>query len=326
VRAQFALLRLFKGTPEDANDARDLFNAVKTGEIKGIFGDDLAVSAKLAAERSTVRWELVPPGQDAVMLQDESPDTPVIIFKEAAGQKPRLDQALLSIFREHRGGTGLLGPSPFEPRVINLLDINLDLFLALLDLERRRQMANAIREVVRMKQFVNSASLLQINSMNSDDLELLSIINLNLKISFLDMDVWNGAVDLALGLMRENFRIVPKYIRRQNGFFGCTPEFVANATPNPDHVINICPAFSNEIENCNVAMLMHEVFHLQGIGHGEMSGKVPKFCKITSLPPEALNSACDMASLSQGASERREACHNIIRTGPKKKLIPKKPE
>ena len=105
VRAQFALLRLFKGESNDAKDARDLFTDVKTGKIKGIFGDDLAIAAKLAAERDTVRWKLVPAGQDAVMLEDESSETPVIIFKEAAGRKPRLDQALLVVFREHRGSS-----------------------------------------------------------------------------------------------------------------------------------------------------------------------------------------------------------------------------
>lgn len=101
VRAQFALLRLFKGP--DAKDAIDLFNDVDSGKIKGIFGDDLAVAVKLANKRGTVRWELVPPGQDAVMLTDDPADTPVLIFKEAAGTKPRLDQALLTVYRAHKG-------------------------------------------------------------------------------------------------------------------------------------------------------------------------------------------------------------------------------
>lgn len=109
VRAQFALSRLFKGPANDAKDAIDLFNDVDSGKIKGIFGDDLAIAARLAANRGTVRWELVPKDQDAVMLKDESPDTPVIIFKAAAGTKPRLDQALLTVYRAHKA---TLVPTP----------------------------------------------------------------------------------------------------------------------------------------------------------------------------------------------------------------------
>jgi len=105
VRAQYALLRLFKGPANDAKDATDLFNDVDSGKIKGIFGDDLAIAVKLADKRGTVRWELVPPGQDAVMLKDNTSDTPVIIFKAAAGTKPRLDQALLTVYRAHKAST-----------------------------------------------------------------------------------------------------------------------------------------------------------------------------------------------------------------------------
>ena len=110
VRAQFALQRLFKGPANDAKDAVDLFNEVDSGNIKGIFGDDLAIAARLASQRGTVRWELVPEGQDAVMLKDDSPDTPVIIFKAGAATKPRLDQALLSVYRAHKA-TLVPGPA-----------------------------------------------------------------------------------------------------------------------------------------------------------------------------------------------------------------------
>jgi hypothetical protein len=99
VRAQFALQRLFRRNPPDNKDARDLFNDVKSGKIKGIYGDDLAVAAILAGERGKSRWELVPKGQDAVMMDDEYDDTPVIVFKESAGEAPRLDQVLLTVYR-----------------------------------------------------------------------------------------------------------------------------------------------------------------------------------------------------------------------------------
>ena len=105
VRAQFALQRLFKGP--DAPDAIALFNDVDSGKIKGIFGDDLGIAARLAAKRGTVRWELVPEGADAVWLEDDAPDaevdTPAIIFKQAAARPAgRLDQALLKVYQAHQ--------------------------------------------------------------------------------------------------------------------------------------------------------------------------------------------------------------------------------
>ena|GEM_PF-5655915 len=112
VRAQFALTRLFKGPADDAKDAVELFNDVDSGKIKGIFGDDLAIAAKLAAKRGTVRWKLVPDGQDAVMLTDDPADTPVLIFKESAATKPRLDQALLTVYRAHKAAAA---PAPATP-------------------------------------------------------------------------------------------------------------------------------------------------------------------------------------------------------------------
>ena len=71
MRAQFALQRLFKGP--DAPDAIALFNDVDSGKIKGIFGDDLGIAARLAAKRGTVRWELVPEGADAVCWRTTHP-------------------------------------------------------------------------------------------------------------------------------------------------------------------------------------------------------------------------------------------------------------
>lgn len=111
VRAQFAFQRLFKGSPEDARDARDLFNDVKSGRIKGIYGDDLAAAALIAGRRNKARWELVPKGQDAILIDDELDDSPVVIFKAAAGGEPRLDQALLAVQRSR----GPLSTTPKTP-------------------------------------------------------------------------------------------------------------------------------------------------------------------------------------------------------------------
>jgi hypothetical protein len=103
VRAQFAFLRLFKSSdPDESQAAVELFDAVDTGTITGIYGDDLRVAAQLAEKRGTVRWELVPDGSDAIVLDDEREGAPVLIFREQAGGKPRLDWALVSAWREYR--------------------------------------------------------------------------------------------------------------------------------------------------------------------------------------------------------------------------------
>lgn len=116
VRAQFAFLRLFKGSPEDSKDATDLFNDVKNGTIKGIYGDDLAAAVLVAGRRGKARWELVPKGQDAILIDDEFDDSPVVIFKAAAGEKPRLDQALLAVQRSRKplSTTPKTPPPPFK--------------------------------------------------------------------------------------------------------------------------------------------------------------------------------------------------------------------
>jgi len=114
VRAQFALLRLFHGSKEDTRDAVELFQAVDSGQIIGIFGDDLAISARMATERGTVRWKHVPEGQDAVFLNDSLPDTPAIIFKEGLGL--RLDQSVLQIYRDNRESFGSIPDVKAAPK------------------------------------------------------------------------------------------------------------------------------------------------------------------------------------------------------------------
>ena len=99
VGAQKAILRMLKSTPRVKADAVGMLAAVKSGRLSGIFGDDLAAAARLAARLGTVRWELVPRGQDAVFLRPPS-DQPVIIFREGARSVvSRLDPALRQAYR-----------------------------------------------------------------------------------------------------------------------------------------------------------------------------------------------------------------------------------
>ena len=97
VRAQFALLRLLKGP--DAETAREMIDEIEKGTLKGIFGDDLKKAVDAAFQRGKARWELVHPGQDAILINDDLLDGPLLFFKEAAGHFPRLDKALIDAYR-----------------------------------------------------------------------------------------------------------------------------------------------------------------------------------------------------------------------------------
>ncbi len=108
VGAQQAILRLARGTPRQRIDALGLLSAVKAGRLQGIFGDDLQAAAQQAARRGTVRWQLVPPGQDAVLVRSPvMSQPPTIIFREQARSVPaRLDPALQRAFGVFRRKVG----------------------------------------------------------------------------------------------------------------------------------------------------------------------------------------------------------------------------
>ena len=100
VGAQRALVRMSKDGPDQASAANEIAAAVKGGTLAGVFGDDLGASAALAARLGTVRWELVPDGEDAVLVE-EPERLPTLVFREGARSVPaRLDPAL------ERRGTG----------------------------------------------------------------------------------------------------------------------------------------------------------------------------------------------------------------------------
>ena len=107
VSAQFALQRMSRGDPSARLDAVEMLAAIKqTGQLAGIYGDDLKKAAELAARHGTVRWELVPKGEDAALVLEPGDVTgalpPTIIFRggnppQSHGvrkQPQRLDPAL----------------------------------------------------------------------------------------------------------------------------------------------------------------------------------------------------------------------------------------
>lgn len=100
VSAQKALIRL-RGNPATSADASGMLAAVKSGQLAGIYGDDLRAAAQLAARRGTVRWELVPRGRVAALIREPNPAAPpTIIFRtQYRGDSQRLDPALVTAWR-----------------------------------------------------------------------------------------------------------------------------------------------------------------------------------------------------------------------------------
>ncbi len=100
VSAQQALIRL-RGNPATSADAAGMLMAVKSGQLAGIYGDDLLAAAQLAARLGTVRWELVPRAQVAALIREPNPlAPPTIIFRtQYRGDRNRLDPALVAAWR-----------------------------------------------------------------------------------------------------------------------------------------------------------------------------------------------------------------------------------
>ena len=134
--AQRALLRMNKGDAAARQDAAGMLAAVKgtLGEhmrLAGIYGDNLKKAAELASRHGTVRWELVPKGEDAALILEPGDPAgvlpPTIIFRGGdPGAKPvshygvrnlpeRLDPALRkawAAFLALRGGQLGVCPRP----------------------------------------------------------------------------------------------------------------------------------------------------------------------------------------------------------------------
>jgi hypothetical protein len=101
VRAKFALQRMRDKRPDMHEDAIRLIKSINSGQLAGIYGDDLAASVRVAKKHGLHRWQLVPKGHDsALVLEPADPITlpPTIIFRgdtpDISKNPNRLDLAL----------------------------------------------------------------------------------------------------------------------------------------------------------------------------------------------------------------------------------------
>lgn len=99
--AQFSLLRLGKVDPAGRAAALGLLAGVQSGQLAGIYGENLKASARLAATLGTVWWKLIPPGEDAAVVVDPNAPTSApatIVFRstQTSTAKPGTPQACLA--------------------------------------------------------------------------------------------------------------------------------------------------------------------------------------------------------------------------------------
>ena len=116
--AQFSLLRLRDAGGGARADAVGLLEAVQSGALAGIYGSNLLAAVKLAQKLGTVWWELLPQGEDGVLVVDPTAPLgpPTVVFRaiQTAGpqqkclDRNRLDPALrkawqnFQIFRSNK--------------------------------------------------------------------------------------------------------------------------------------------------------------------------------------------------------------------------------
>jgi hypothetical protein len=99
--AQFSLLRLGKTDPAGRAAAAGLLAGLTSGQLAGIYGENLKASARLAATLRTVWWKLIPPGEDAAVVVDPNAPTAApatIVFRstQTSTAKPGAAQACLN--------------------------------------------------------------------------------------------------------------------------------------------------------------------------------------------------------------------------------------
>ncbi|HEV2148439.1 MAG TPA: hypothetical protein VGR37_13640 [Longimicrobiaceae bacterium] len=119
VHAQYALLRMAKGAPAARGDGAGMLAAVKAGRLAGIYKEDQQVPAVRARALGMGWWQLVPGGEDAVLVLDPGDPgggPPLIAFRDRVRSDPtRLDAALRRAwgsFLKLRASTPAIGRCP----------------------------------------------------------------------------------------------------------------------------------------------------------------------------------------------------------------------
>lgn len=116
-------------------------------------------------------------------------------------------------------------------------------------------------------------------------------------------------IGMVLEPMRQNLTIGAAVVRQPQTGPDCKKGGFAWANPGqPALGIRTCDAFFKTGPMCRRDVLVHEFFHLVGLGHGELSGK-PSPSRADMTPAHAFNSADNFAQLaSDVVTGQTDAC------------------
>jgi hypothetical protein len=121
VHAQKSLLRLSKSGTAEQIDALEMFQAVKSGTLAGIYIENQQVPAQRARQLGLGWWELIPAGKDSALIREPG-SPPLIVFRDRLRSDPSgLDRALRQAWSETR-----VQPQS-SPRLLALTDVPLAL-------------------------------------------------------------------------------------------------------------------------------------------------------------------------------------------------------
>ena len=159
-------------------------------------------------------------------------------------------------------------------------------------------MIDALPKLKRLKNLVEAN---QLDKATHQDAVTLKAVQFWLKV-----DVINGrakflkALDQAIHLVNENVVTLPHLVIRPKGHERCKAKkgeaFATAVVKDPNQVINVCEPFFAKGPICRRNVIVHERFHLVGVGHGEDAGGKATTQKSRTTE-QALNSAHDLVDM-----------------------------
>lgn len=110
--AQFALYHLYQRGGNSRAAALAMLGAVRSGQLQGIYKEDQGKPAMMAQRHGMGWWQLIPPGQGALVFEPEQP--PMMVFKNnIAGNRAALADALLAAWESSAiGQQAIVIPEP----------------------------------------------------------------------------------------------------------------------------------------------------------------------------------------------------------------------
>ncbi len=112
MEAQLALSDMYDRGGEDCDIALSILGAVEHGELEGVYVEDQGKPALMGQRHGVGWWDLVPPGEGAVVSELESPPM-IVLDKQVASRRAVLATELKEAWlRSSFGGRSIAPPPP----------------------------------------------------------------------------------------------------------------------------------------------------------------------------------------------------------------------